>query len=127
MMAKLQSDKIEKNKRILVSRLLRTGVLTAATIAFIGGILFFIQHPESIFAYNNFAGEPARLRNVAVIIREAFAFKSRAVIQFGILVLIATPVLRVIFSLVGFALEKNWTFVVITGIVFSVLLYSLFG
>jgi uncharacterized membrane protein len=126
-MEEIQSTKIERNTRVLVSKLLRVGVLTAASITFIGGILFFIQHPETIFAYDTFNGEPARLRQATIIIREALAFKSRAVIQFGILVLIATPVLRVFFSLVGFTIEKDWTFVVITGIVVIVLMYSLLG
>jgi uncharacterized membrane protein len=47
------------------------------------------------------------------------------VIQFGVLLLIATPVARVIFSLVEFALEKNWLYVLITGIVLGLLGYSL--
>lgn len=126
-MTKLQANNIEKNARLAVSKLLRVGVITAATITFIGGILFFIQHPETIFAYDIFNSEPARLRYATIIIREALAFKSRAVIQFGILILIATPVLRVIFTLVGFSIEKDWIFVIITGIVAIMLLYSLLG
>lgn len=126
-MSKLQTNKIEKNTRVVISKLLRVGVLTAATITFIGGILFFIQHPGTIFAYDTFNSDSAWLRHPVIIVREAFAFKSRAVIQFGILILIATPVLRVILSLVGFTIEKDWVFVVITGIVAIVLLFSLLG
>jgi uncharacterized membrane protein len=47
------------------------------------------------------------------------------VIQLGILVLIATPVARVLFSMLGFALERDWMYVVITAIVLALLLYSL--
>ena len=126
-MGKSINNKIEKNTRVLVGKLLRTGVLTAATVTLIGGILFFIQHPGSIFDYDTFNSEPARLRQVHIIIREAFSFKSRAVIQMGILILIATPILRVLFSLIGFIFEKDWAFVVITTIVSLVLLYSLLG
>jgi len=123
----LQNDKIEKSTKIVLSKLLRTGVLTAAAVTLFGGILFFIQHPNTLFSYDTFNSEPARLRTVSVIIREAFLLKSRAVIQFGILILIATPVMRVIFSLIGFAIEKDWIFVFITGIVMTILLFSLFG
>jgi uncharacterized membrane protein len=126
-MIRSKPDKIERSTRILVSRLLRTGVLTASVVIFIGGILFFVQHPSVTFAYGTFTGEPERLRNAATIIREAFGFRSRAVIQFGILILISTPVLRVIFSLTGFAIEKDRVFVIITGVVLIVLLYSLLG
>lgn len=119
--------KVEKNMRTLVSKQLRYGVLTAATITLLGGIMFFIQHPETVFAYQTFNSEPARLREVFTIISEVFQFKSRAVIQFGILVLITTPVLRVVFSLIGFVVEKDWIYVMVTGMVLTVLFYSLFG
>ena len=49
----------------------------------------------------------------------------KPLIQAGILLLIATPIARVIVSLVGFALERDGTYVAITAIVLTVLLYSL--
>jgi uncharacterized membrane protein len=49
------------------------------------------------------------------------------VIQLGILVLIATPVARVLFSMLGFGLEKDWMYVGVTAIVLVLLLYSLFN
>jgi uncharacterized membrane protein len=118
---------IEEKLSLFASRLLRIGVLTAAAVTLAGGILFFIQHPGTLFAYDTFHSEPARLRQVYTIVREAFLFRSRAVIQFGILILIATPVLRVIFSFIGFIVEKDRMYIVITGIVAAILLYSLFG
>jgi uncharacterized membrane protein len=48
-------------------------------------------------------------------------------IQLGIILLIATPVLRVAVSLVGFALERDRVYVAITGLVLAILLYSLFS
>ena len=123
---KVQKDKIERSTRVIVSKLLRIGVLTAAIVTLFGGILFFIQHPNTLFSYHTFNSEPARLRYVSIIIREAFLLKSRAIIQFGILILIATPVLRVIFSLIGYLIEKDWIFVFITGVVMTILLFSLF-
>jgi len=124
---KTQNSNTEQNLRLLVSRLLRIGVLTAAVITIFGGILFFIQHPGTAFEYKTFSSEPARLRNALIIIKEAFSFKSRAIIQFGILFLIATPVARVLFSLVDFWIKKDWIFVMITSIVTIILFYSLFA
>jgi uncharacterized membrane protein len=49
----------------------------------------------------------------------------RAIIQFGLLVLIATPIARVAFSLVGFAMEGDRKYMVITSIVLAVLLYGI--
>jgi len=112
--------------RIIMGSLLRIGVLSSAVIVMLGGILFFIQHPAETFDYNVFKGEPARLKQIHTIVKEALEFKSRAVIQFGILLLIATPIVRVLFSLLGFLIEKDWIYVTITFIVLLVLSLSLF-
>jgi uncharacterized membrane protein len=107
--------------------LLRAGVLSAATVVLAGGMLFFIQHPGELFDFGTFKGEPARLREIDVILRDAFSFRSRAVIQVGLLLLIATPVARVLFSLVGFIFERDWIYVLITFVVLAILFASMFG
>jgi len=48
-------------------------------------------------------------------------------IQLGLLILIATPVIRVAFSLIGFAIERDWIYTVITMIVLGILAFSLTG
>ena len=53
--------------------------------------------------------------------------RGRGVIQLGLLLLIATPIARVAFSVVGFALERDRMYVVFTLIVLAILLYSLLG
>ena len=111
----------------MMGTLLRIGVLLSALIVVFGGILFFIQHPGEIIDYSTFKDEPGRLKNVREIIREAFTFRSRAVIQLGILLLIATPVARVVFSFFGFILEKDRTYTVITFIVLIILFSSVFS
>jgi uncharacterized membrane protein len=74
-----------------------------------------------------FRGEPADLRDVRGIIRDTLALRGRGIIQLGLLLLIATPVARVAFSIFGFAEERDRMYVVFTVIVFSILLYSLIG
>jgi uncharacterized membrane protein len=107
--------------------LLRIGVLTSALIVIFGSILFFMQHPKEIIDYSAFKGEPARLRQIHLIIKEALDLRGRAVIQFGILLLIATPLARVLFSLIGFLIEKDKVYTVITIIVLMILSISLFS
>jgi uncharacterized membrane protein len=41
--------------------------------------------------------------------------------------LVATPVARVLFSLVGFAIQRDRTYVAVTLIVLAVLIYGLSG
>ena len=127
MMNNLSNRQEEKDFGVWISRILRIGVLTSATVIILGGILFAIQHPDAVFSFKSFAGEPERLLNVSEIVREALQLRSRSVIQLGILVLIATPVLRVIFSFIEFFIHKDWIYVLITAIVITTLFYSLFG
>jgi len=115
----------DEKMRLAMGMLLRIGVIAAGVIVVFGGILFFIQHPKETIDYATFNGEPARLRHVHTIVKEAFEFRSRAVIQLGILVLIATPLARVIFSLLGFIMEKDRVYIIITFIVLIILLGSL--
>jgi uncharacterized membrane protein len=113
--------------RGIMGTLLRVGVLASAFLVVLGGILFFMQHPNEIFDYTTFKGEPAKFRQVHLIIKEALNFRGRDVIQLGLLLLIATPVARVIFSLIGFLIEKDWIYVAITSIVLIILSISLFS
>jgi uncharacterized membrane protein len=57
----------------------------------------------------------------------AFAFSSRGIMQLGILLLIATPIFRVAFSVFAFLAEKDRMYVIFTLIVLCVLLYSVIG
>ncbi|MFZ3368535.1 MAG: DUF1634 domain-containing protein, partial [Candidatus Sulfotelmatobacter sp.] len=67
------------------------------------------------------------LRSVGGILRDAVALRGRGIIQLGLLLLIATPVARVAFSIFGFAEERDRLYVIVASIVLLVLLYSLIG
>lgn len=126
-MPKIVKQWNDAQMRDIMGTLLRGGVISAAFLVVMGGILFFIQHPNEIFDYTTFKGEPAKFRQVHLIVREAFNFRGRDVIQLGLLLLIATPVARVIFSLIGFLIEKDWIYVAITSVVLIILSVSLFS
>lgn len=109
----------------MVSVLLRTGVLLAGSVVLAGGIYYLTRHANEMADYRTFHGQPSIDRIVGEIVRGAIHLRGRSIIQFGILLLIATPIARVAFSLVGFALEGDRKYVVITGIVLAILLFSL--
>ena len=111
----------------LVGNLLRTGVSLSAVIVAIGGILYLVRHGREPANYRVFHGEPSDLKNLSGIIHDAFTFHGRGIIQFGLLLLIATPVFRVALSIWGFAAERDRMYMIFTGIVLLVLLYSLLG
>ena len=111
----------------LVGNLLRIGVSLSASVVALGGIIYLVRHGREPANYRVFQGEPSDLKNLSGIIHDAFAFRGRGIIQFGLLVLIATPVFRVALSIWGFAAEGDRVYMIFTGIVLAVLLYSLLG
>jgi uncharacterized membrane protein len=115
----------DKRAEAIIGNLLRAGVTIAATIVFAGGIAYLVQHGAEIPDYKTFRGEPDRWRHVSGILKAAVALDSAAIIQLGLLLLIATPVARVAFSVFAFREERDWMYVVITLIVLALLLYSL--
>lgn len=110
---------------IHIGILLRTGMLVSALVILAGGILYLIQHGHDPTRYTAFRGIPPSLRSLSGIVTGTLHGDSLAIIQFGILLLIATPVARVVFSVVGFLMERDDLYVVISAIVLLVLLYSL--
>ncbi|MBA2626965.1 MAG: DUF1634 domain-containing protein [Gemmatimonadales bacterium] len=108
-----------------VGNLLRYGVLLAAAVALIGGVFYLARHGSEPANYRVFRGQPAELTSVGGVLRGVGALNARAVIQLGILLLIATPIARVIFTLIAFVRQRDRAYIVITLIVLAVLLYSL--
>ncbi len=119
--------KADQKMDAIMGILLRTGVILAASIVLVGGVLFLMRHKTPVTDYHVFSGEPSDLRTISGIFADVRALHARGLIQLGLLVLIATPVARVIFSLFAFMYQKDWKYVVFTAIVLGLLLYSLFG
>lgn len=109
----------------LVGRLLQIGVLLAAGVVLLGAGLLLAQHGGVVADYSVFRGEPELLRSLAAIVRGAISWNSQAIVQLGLLLLIATPIARVALTLVAFALQRDRTYVLITALVLALLLYGL--
>jgi uncharacterized membrane protein len=111
----------------LVGNLLRAGVFLSALIVFVGAVVYLARHGGELADYRVFHGEPNQLRTIPGVLQEAFSFQGRGIIQLGLLLLIATPVARVVLSIVGFAAERDRMYVGFATIVLIILMYSLFG
>ncbi|MDQ2776719.1 MAG: DUF1634 domain-containing protein, partial [Acidobacteriota bacterium] len=101
----------DTNIERMVSILLRTGVLISGLVVFAGGVYFVFRHARDEADFHTFRGEPSIDRIAHQIAIGAVHLRARSIIQFGILLLIATPILRVAFSLVGFAMERDKAYV----------------
>jgi len=111
----------------IIGNLLRTGVIFSAVVVFTGAVVYLARHGQAPVDYRSFRGEPSDLRHISGIVRDALAFQGRGIIQLGLLLLIATPVARVAFSIFGFAFEGDRMYAGFTLIVLMILLYSLLG
>jgi uncharacterized membrane protein len=110
----------------VLGNLLRAGVLAAAAVVAAGGLLYLAKYGNTPVDHHTFHGEPETLRRPWEILTAALALRSHGVIQLGLLLLIATPVARVIFSVFAFARQRDSLYVLLTLVVLGVLLYSLF-
>jgi uncharacterized membrane protein len=110
---------------IVLAHVLRFGVLVSAAVVAAGGVVFLARHGFERPSYHVFRGEPLPLRSVHGIVAEGLDLHGRGLIQLGLLLLIATPIARVVFSIAGFARQRDWLYVAITLIVLTLLGYSL--
>lgn len=109
----------------LIGQLLRTGVILASIVAFIGGFFYLHSYGKNIPEYHVFNGAAEYLRHLPGIFQGISRMDGAAIIQLGVVILIATPILRVAFSILAFAIEKDYQYVFITLIVLAVILFSM--
>jgi uncharacterized membrane protein len=111
----------------IIGNLLRIGVGTAAAVVLVGAAAYLVRHGFGHANYRVFRGEPSDLRTLRGIVRAAVGLHPRGIIQLGLVLLIATPVARVAFSVFAFAVERDRMYVVFTLMVLGILILSLAG
>jgi uncharacterized membrane protein len=126
-MGRAQPDWSNARVERLVGYFLRVGVIVASVVVFAGGVIYLLRYGRGVPEYRIFSGEPADLRAVHGIILDALSLSSRGIIQFGLLLLMFTPVAWVAFLLFAFVKQRDFMYVLVTGVVLAVLLFSLVG
>src|SRR5277367_3939686 len=116
------SSLTDKEMEVEIGLMLRIGVSISASVVFLGGILYLMRETE-LPDYLHFHAD--RLRTVASVFHGVARFDASSVIQLGILLLIATPVVRVVFCVVGFARQRDRLYVAVSALVLAILIYSL--
>jgi uncharacterized membrane protein len=109
----------------VMGNLLRIGVVLATAVVAIGGAIYLVRHGSEAADHFVFHGEPDELCHPFGIVREAWDLRGRGVIQLGLLVLIGTPIFRVVFSAYAFWRQGDRPYVAITLIVLTVLVFGL--
>lgn len=114
---------------LVISTLLRGGILISLAFVLFGVALMFYHHPE----YTHSSEALAHLKSpdyrfpttLGGVFKSALQGQGRAVILLGVFVLFMTPVLRVAVSVFTFAWSRDWAFTIITSIVLATLVLSL--
>jgi uncharacterized membrane protein len=112
---------------LLLSNFLKYGVLIASAVVLLGGILYLIRHGAEPADYHIFHGTPSQFCSPSGVINAVLSGSSRGIIQLGLIILIAIPILRVIISLLTFLVQRNFIYVTVTSLVLAALFYSLVG
>jgi uncharacterized membrane protein len=115
----------DRRLEIDIGELLRAGVLLAATTVLIGGILYLAGHHADPARYHTFVAGGSSIRSLSGIVQAAVHGDSEAIMQIGLLLLILTPISRVGFAVVGFALERDRLYAVVSLIVLVILAFSI--
>jgi len=110
----------------IISNLLRAGLTAASLLVLIGGAFYLVQYGGDLPQYGYFHGEPAEMKSVNGIVKAALNLESRGIIQLGLLLLIFTPISRVIFAAVAFLARREYLYAGVSIFVLTVLIFNLF-
>jgi uncharacterized membrane protein len=114
---------------VLISRLLRAGVVASLTLVIVGTVVTFVHHGDYWSSghgtLDGLIGSSATFPHTpAQVLAGVGEFRGQAIVALGLLLLIATPVVRVAVSIAAFAYQGDRTFVAITSVVLLLLLLS---
>jgi uncharacterized membrane protein len=120
MKKKIQDQDLER----IIGQLLRFGVLLSSLVVLAGGIVYLIRHGHERPAFGTFNGEPDKMKDPVPMWKAILHGEGRPLIALGLLLLILTPIARIVFSVAGYLLEKDYLYVSITLFVLAVILWN---
>nr|WP_068892461.1 DUF1634 domain-containing protein [Pedobacter panaciterrae] len=115
----------DRDIQIILGTLLRVGVIASMAVVFIGGVVYLAFNHSEIVNYKQFDSVKSGFSTISDIFLGLGELKGSAIIQFGVLLLIFTPIMRVVFSIFSFLIERDYLYVLIGAFVLCVILFSL--
>jgi uncharacterized membrane protein len=123
---------VETKLQRLIGTTLRTGVMAASVTGIVGGSIFLAAHGGQPVSFRTFEGTASPYTSPGQMLHQALTWHSAdhasqglAITQLGILLLMLTPIIRVVFSIIGFSMERDLIYVAITSTVLAILIGSL--
>jgi uncharacterized membrane protein len=121
------TENMDRSIESILGGLLRIGVITAGSVVLIGAVLFLVRHGLEIPNYHIFKPDSFSFSDFRDLFNGIITFRPVSIIETGILLLIVTPFLRVLFSVFAFAYEKDYMYVIFAVIVLIILVFSFFS
>lgn len=100
----------------LVHHLLVIGLVISTILMAAGLVIMLCTHSDF----------PTALVGINQIIPAMLGFNPAGYMTLGLLVLIATPIVRVLGSIIGFLVEKDWRYAAVSGVVLLIVLCSIY-
>jgi uncharacterized membrane protein len=120
----------EAGFKAAIGLVLRYGVIASFALVALGSLLLFLEGKTGYLpmgtAEQLFDAQSAFPVGLSPLIQGVAAAKPYAIIELGLVVLLATPVARVVISFFLFLEERRYAFVAITATVLAILLLSIF-
>jgi uncharacterized membrane protein len=107
-----------------IGYLLRYGVLTASVVVLAGGLVYLWRHGQESPGWRRFTGEPDKMKKPGLMLEAIFHGEGRPLIMAGLMILIATPIARIFISVLGYLVEKDYFYVMLTAIVLLIILWN---
>jgi len=109
-----------------VGNLLRLGVILSVITSLVGFVKLFLEGFKMPEKYSSLAVGSSSEKVWGQFWNSLCKGEGVAIIQLGILLLIFTPLMRIIFALIGYLKEKDYVYVIISSIVLAIMAVSFF-
>lgn len=123
----MKNDLKDKDIQLIIGNLLRYGVWIALSVAALGGVIYLTHHGQEAIHYGTFIEKDVTIFHLMEGMLHGIASGSGpSIILLGVFLLFLTPILRILFSLVAFFIEKDYLYVSITLLVIGIICFSVF-
>ena len=115
----------DKDIEVALGNLLRWGVILSSVVVLVGGIIYLFNQGNTSPDYRTFHGLEQPYHSLSNVFAGIKDWKGEPIVQLGVILLIATPVARIVFSIIGFIREKDYLYILIALIVLGIIITSM--
>lgn len=126
MNTKIKVGHANKEMQHVLGAFLRIGVVVSILVMVTGGVVYLLNNADKKESFEVFNPQNTTYISLATIFNGLKTFNGLAIIQFGVLLLIFTPIARIFLAIYAFVVEKDYLYVVIGVLVLLIIFISLY-